>query len=127
VKARLTIGVLVASLFAVSWVAPSQAVANCSGANKVCLYDGVQQTGPDVQLGINGHRVTKVPLRMNNKASSVGNSTTFTTIFYNRRDGTGPHICLNPDQHIDDLSVVGTGWDNKISSYRVTRRTACPL
>lgn len=121
-RMRLAIGALIVSIAVVSG-ASSHALPNCS--TSLCLWDDAQQTGSSLALTINHHRLTKVPLKWNNRASSLNNPTGFAANFFNRRDGTGAHICVASNTSVDDLSA--RAFDNKISSYHVLRRTTCPL
>jgi hypothetical protein len=62
---------------------------------------------------------------MDDQASSVDNSFDRAAIVYEKRNGRGDSICIEPNTPPTNLSTLS--FDNVASSTKITKKDACPL
>ena len=116
-------------LVAIALIAASFAAAPATDAtamcpdNTLCFWSGINQTGEQVNVSKRKGVSNKIGNRMNNDASSAENDTGYAAILYDKRNGRGVSICIDPTGVAFNLSDAG--FDNFVYSTKVLRRASC--
>ena len=94
---------------------------SCS-TGQVCFFSDADFQGQEVRVARKGIS-NKLAEKMNNQASSVVSFRDGATVVYDKRNGKGFRICLNPGTKTTDLSLAD--FDDRATSTRNTSKSHC--
>jgi Peptidase inhibitor family I36 len=134
VRPRRLIVPLAAALVALVALVAVNSLAGTSGAathakrdachpGHLCVWAKPNAGGAKVSLSKSGVS-NELANKMNNKASSAINNREGAIFLYDRRDGNGDQICMEP---LSKANLSMFNFDNKASSSKLTNRNHCPV